>query len=114
MKLAVITLISVFVCCDDVVFASKRAGSTNSERLITLINGRRPSHTVNLGTGGQEEAAGYVNTRRTAKSVSEANLGSTMAHRKSGGRHPLTFQNLIINRHHEGDIFATNGKSISL
>ena len=119
MKLvAVITLIFfvLFGCCGHGgVFASKRAGSsTNSERLITLINGRRPSHPTNLDGGGHAAAPGHVNTRRTAKSVPESNLGTiSAAHATSveGGHHTAP-QNLIINRHHEGDIFATTGKSI--
>ena len=121
MKLVVvITLLSVlFGCCGHGgVFASKRAGSssshTNSERLITLINGRRPSHPTNLGGGGHHEgAAGHVNTRRTAKSVPETNLGTIPASHSSPneGGHHLTPPNLIINRHHEGDIFATTGKN---
>ena len=117
MKLVVvITLLSVFGCCGHGgVFASKRAGSshTNSERLITLINGRRPSHPANLGGGGHHEgAAGHVNTRRAAKSVPETNLDTIPAAHSSTneGGHHLTPQNLIINRHHEGDIFATTGK----
>ena len=113
MKLVVITLLSVFGCCGHGgVFASKRAGSgTNSERLITLINGRRPSYPTNLGGGGQEVPVGHVNTRRTAKSVPE-NILDTIpaAHSTREGGHHLTSQNLIINRHHEGDIFATSGK----
>ena len=112
MKLAVITLLSLFGCCGHSVFASKRAGSSNSERLITLINGRRPSHPTNLGGGGQEAAAGHVNTRRTAKSVSDANLDTPVDHIMSEARHHLPHQNFIINRHHEGDIFATTGKKM--
>ena len=115
MKFVVITLLSaVFGCCGHGVFASKRAGSsTNSERLITLINGRRPSHPTSLGGGGQDAAPGHVNTRRTAKSVPESNLDRiSAAHSTIEGGHHLTLQNLIINRHHEGDIFATTGKHI--
>ena len=114
--LVVITLIFfvLFGCCGHGgVFASKRAGSsTNSERLITLINGRRPSHPTNLDGGGHAAAPGHVNTRRTAKSVPESNLGTiSAAHATSvEGGHPTPPQNLIINRHHEGDIFATTGK----
>ena len=120
MKLVVvITLLSVlFGCCGHGgVFASKRAGSsshTNSERLITLINGRRPSHPANLGGGGHYEGpVGHVNTRRTAKSVPETNLDTIPASHSSPneGGHHLTPPNLIINRHHEGDIFATTGKN---
>jgi hypothetical protein len=118
MKLVVvITLLSVLFGCCGHVFASKRAGSssshTNSERLITLINGRRPSHPTNLG-GHHEGAAGHVNTRRrTAKSVPETNLDTIPASHSSPneGGHHLTPPNLIINRHHEGDIFATTGKN---
>ena len=117
MKLvAVITLIFfvLFGCCGHGgVFASKRAGSsTNSERLITLINGRRPSHPTNLDGGGHEAALGHVNTRRTAKSVPESNLDTISAAHSTSveGGHLTTPQNLIINRHHEGDIFATTGK----
>ena len=117
MKLVVvITLLSVFGCCSHGgVFASKRAGSsTNSERLITLINGRRPSHPTNLGGGGHEAAPGHVNTRRTAKSVPESNLDTISASHSTSveGGHHTTPQNLIINRHHEGDIFATTGKGL--
>ena len=114
MKLVVITLLSVFGCCGHGgVFASKRAGSTNSERLITLINGRRPSHPTNMGGGGQEAAVGHVNTRRTAKSVPETKLDTmAAAHSTNEGGHHLTRQSLIINRHHEGDIFATTGKNV--
>lgn len=111
---AVITLLSLFGCCGHGVFTSKpRAGSTNSERLITLINGRRPSHPTNLGVGGQEEvAAGHVNIRRrTAKSVSESNL-DTIVPGRHATHHATVPHNLIINRHHEGDIFATTGKKI--
>ena len=118
MKLVIITtILAVFGCCGHGgVFATKRAGSsTNSERLITLINGRRPSHPTNLGGGGQEAAAGHVNTRRTAKSVPESDLDSISAsHSTPEIGHHMPPQNLIINRHHEGDIFAATGRNINL
>jgi hypothetical protein len=116
MKLVVITLLSVFGCCGHGgVFASKRQAFTIRATSGTLCSKNTTMTTTNLGGGGQEAAAGHVNTRRTAKSVPESDLDSISAsHSTPEMGHHMPPQNLIINRHHEGDIFAATGRNINL